>query len=113
MKVEYTTQNNRLKVEIDANTPKEVFKELASFQEVFAETICGACNSEDLKFQVRTVEGNDYYEMRCKSCFAKLSFGQNKTGGGLFPKRKIDGEYDKENKGWHKWQPKIEMEIKS
>ena len=106
MNVKYTTPNKRLEVEIESNAPKEAFKELALFQEVFGETNCGSCQSEDIVFQVRTVDGNDYYEMFCKSCFAKLAFGQHKVGGGLFPKRKLDnGSFDKESKGWKKWQP--------
>ena len=56
-------------------------------------------------YRVRTVEGNDFYEMACNKCGAKLAYGQHKTGGGLFPKRKKeDGSYDREHRGWYKWQ---------
>jgi hypothetical protein len=105
MKLRYLA-NKRLNIEIDAESPKDAFKQLASFQEIFGEEQCGKCQSEELQFRVRTVEGNDYYELMCKGCFAKLSFGQHKVGNGLFPKRKLqDGSYDKESKGWHKWIP--------
>ena len=103
MKIKYTTKNQRLNVEIDSESVKETFKKLAEFQEIFDETACQLCQNEDLQFVVRTVEGNDYYELKCKNCFAKLAFGQHKSGGSLFPKRKNqEGSFDK-NKGWHKW----------
>ena len=53
---------------------------------------------------MRTVEGNDYFELKCTDCGAVLSFGQHKKGGTLFPKRKDESGWLK-NKGWHKWQP--------
>ena len=52
---------------------------------------------------VRSVEGNDYYELRCGNCGGILSFGQHKKGGTLFPKRKDDNNNYLPNKGWHKW----------
>ena len=104
MKISYTTKNNRLQCEIDAESVKEVFKKLAEFQEIFDEDKCGSCGSEDISFQVRTVEGNDFYELKCNKCFSKLAYGQHRMGNSLFPKRKLaDGSFDKENKGWHKW----------
>ena len=35
MKVTYTTKNNRLTAEIDGDSPRDVFGEIAKFQEVF------------------------------------------------------------------------------
>ena len=103
MKINYTTKNQRLNVSIETDSVKETFKKLAEFQEVFDEHCCGLCQNEDLQFIVRTVDGNDYYELKCKKCFAKLAFGQHKSGGSLFPKRKnADGTYS-ESKGWHQW----------
>ena len=103
MKIKYTTNNQRLSIEINCDSVKESFKELAVFQEVFDEDCCQLCNNNDLQFVVRTVDGNDFYELKCKKCFGKLVFGQHKTGNSLFPKRKNqNGEYDK-SRGWHKW----------
>jgi len=99
MKVNYT--NKKLNVEIDADSAKEAFKKLAEFQEVFDETSCGLCKGEEIQFVVRNVEGNDYYELKCRSCGGKLAFGQHKSGNSLFPKRKEHYE----TKGWHKWKP--------
>ncbi len=110
MEITYKTKNERLKVEVEASSAKEAFKKLAEFQEVFDESNCGLCNGEELQFIVRTVDGNDYYELKCKSCGAKLAFGQHKTGDSLFPKRKAaDGSYDNKTRGWFKWSPQSQQ----
>ena len=104
MKAHYKTSNGRLTFEVTGETVKEVFEQVGSIQEVFdAESTCGCCKSPDIKFLVRHVEDYIYYELQCKVCAARFSFGQNKKGGGLFPKRK-----DKEgavipNRGWVKF----------
>lgn len=102
MKLTYKV-NERLAFELEAAGQKEVFKELAVIQEVFGENSCGACNKENIKFIVRNVEGNDYYELKCNDCGAILAFGQHKKGGTLFPKRKDDENNWLPHKGWHKW----------
>ena len=105
MNITYTTQNSRLRVELEANNAKDAFKQLAEFQEIYDESACGVCTSEDIYYRVRTVEGNDFYEMACRKCNARLAYGQHKVGGGLFPKRKKeDGTYDRDHRGWYKWQ---------
>ena len=104
MKLNYTTKNNRLIVQIEAGEVKEAFKQLSEIQEVFDEPFCGSCNSANIKYQVRNVDGNEFYEIKCLDCLSRLSFGQHKKGGTLFPKRKNeDGSFDVKNKGWVKW----------
>jgi len=104
MKVTYTV--NKVNVTFEADTVRDVWHQLATFQEVFGEEACGKCESDNLRFVVRENEGNHYYELRCADCGAKLSFGANKKGGGLFPRRKgVDGEW-LPDKGWQKWNPK-------
>lgn len=106
MKLTYTTANKRITAEFDADTQRELFTQISKFQEVFEETKCGKCGSENLKFVVRTVDDNEYFELRCLDCGAKLSFGSMKKGGGLFPKRKdADGNWLPDG-GWQKWNPK-------
>jgi hypothetical protein len=46
--------------------------------------------SPEIRPNCRTVDGFDYYSLRCLACGAELSFGQRKDGSGLFPKRKTD-----------------------
>jgi hypothetical protein len=105
MKVIYKA-NDKLTFELEASGQKEIFKELALIQEIFSEEKCGLCSSTNLKFIVRNVDGNDYYELRCADCGALLAFGQHKKGGTLFPNRKDDNGNYLPNKGWHKYQKK-------
>ena len=95
--------NGRLQFEVEGSGQKELFKELATIQEIFGEEKCSVCNKNNIRFVVRNVEDNDYYELRCSDCGAVLSFGQHKKGGTLFPKRKDESGNYLPNKGWHKW----------
>jgi hypothetical protein len=94
--------------EVEAPEIKEVFRQLATVQEVFgAETNCGVCNSENIRLQYREVDDYKFYELACMSqgCRARFAFGQAKKGGALFPKRKDeDGNWLK-NGGWEKYTP--------
>lgn len=109
MKVVYT--GKRFSLEVEGENQSEIWKKLADFQEVFEEQCCGKCKSENVRFTVRTVEENDYHELRCLDCHAKLAFGVHKKGGGLFPNRK-----DKESgkikgvNGWVKWNSQTNKE---
>jgi hypothetical protein len=95
-------------VELEAGDPKSLFEELAQTQEIFGQTPCGKCSSKDVKFVVRTVNDNDFYEVHCTQCKAKLQFGAHKNGKTLFPKRKdADGNWIGSN-GWGKWNPETE-----
>ena len=101
---------NKLSVEFEADSVREIWKQLSTFQEVFGETTCGKCGSENLRFVVRENDGNEYYELRCNDCGAKLAFGCHKKGGGLFPKRKdADGNW-LPDRGWVKWNPETQKE---
>jgi ribosomal protein S27E len=112
MKVNYTTADGRMTVEIDADQPKKVFADIGMFQEVFENTACGACGHTDVRFSTREVDGNTYYELRCAKCGAKLAFGShNNDKGTLFPKRRAgkddqsqleEGTYLPHD-GWMKW----------
>ena len=90
--------------EFDTKNERELFEQIAHAQEVFDHKQCGKCQSESLRFMVRTDdEDNKYYELKCNDCGAKLQFGCHKKGETLFPKRQ-----DAENKwlpdgGWLKW----------
>lgn len=77
-------------IEAEGNTHTELFAQIAELQEIFGQGKCGKCECEDLRFVVREVDGNSFYELRCQNpkCRAVLSFGQNKDGakkGNLFP----------------------------
>ncbi len=105
MKATYRTANGRISFEVSGEAVKDVFREIARVQEVFdAHHACGMCKSVDIAFRVRTVEDDEYFEVICKSCYARFEFGQNKKGGGLFPKRKDKSGEHIPNNGWSKYQ---------
>lgn len=108
MKVQYKTGDGRLSVELEGESQRDLFEQLYRFQEVFEEPGCGKCHSTDVRYVVRNVDDNLYYEKRCNKCGARLSFGSHKKGGGLFPKRK-EGENWLPDNGWVKWNPKTEQ----
>lgn len=108
MKAVYKVNEN-LSFEVDAETDVDMFRQLAHLQEIFSHTTDPDGNPA--LFSVRTVEDNEYFEMVSSvNRRIKLQFGQNKKGGGLFPKR-IDDDKLKENnlervKGswlWTRW----------
>lgn len=105
MKVTYTSNNGRLTLQADGNT-KEVFEQLADFDEVFNQTTCAATGSDNVVFRVRQVDGNKYYEVAAVESGHKLSFGQTRDGLKLFPRRKDkDGNWLTDS-GWVKWEGK-------
>ena len=110
MEAQLKLASGKLIFKVNGETPKDLFKSIAALQEVFeAESACGCCQSDDIRFQARQVDDYDFYEMVCRSCFARFQFGQAKKGGGLFPKRKDeDGNY-LPNNGWARYQ-KQEMQ---
>lgn len=108
MKVSYKA-SNRFTIEAEGNTHKEVFTNLASLTEVFGVDKCGKCGCEDIVPIIRKAEDkkkkvHTFYELKCRKCFAKFSFGQHLTGDTLFPQRKDPdtGEY-KPDGGWVKF----------
>lgn len=95
MKAVYKVDEN-LSFEIEAESDVEMFRQLAHLQEVYSHT--KDPDGNPAIFNVRTVDENDYHEMvSSANRRVKLQFGQNKKGGGLFPKR-VDDEKLKENK---------------
>lgn len=108
MKVVYTTRNGRMSTEIEGDSQRDIFEGIARFQEIFEESKCGKCGNDDIQFITRNVDDNMYYELRCKSCSAKLTLGVHKKGGGLFPKRK-DGDTWLADGGWLKWNAKTQQ----
>tara|TARA_R110002020_G_scaffold215614_4_gene422849 strand:- start:1073 stop:1450 length:378 start_codon:yes stop_codon:yes gene_type:complete len=77
--------------EIEGDQEDEVFKQIARVQEVFQHKECGACHSGNVKFICRLdSSSNDWLEVACKMCRAKLVFGRTKKGGLIFPKIKWD-----------------------
>ena len=104
MKVKYWSPNKRLCLEAEGDV-KEIFKQLALFEEVF----CRSTNhknekSDELSFSVREHDGNDFFEIKDEDGWA-FGFGQTKVGQKLFPRKKdANGEWLPDN-GWSKYDP--------
>ena len=95
--------SDKMTVELEAKTQKDIFQQLGSIQEIFGETTCGKCKKGNLRFVVRNVDDNDFYELHCLDCYAKLPFGCHKKGDTLFPKRKDDANVRLPDNGWFKY----------
>ena len=107
--MEVTKKIGSLTITFEGETQKDIVKQLSSLEEVFGESVCGKCGSENLRWVVRENDGNEYYELRCLDCGAKLAFGVNKKGGGVVPKRKdCEGNW-LPDKGWTKWNSKTKQ----
>jgi hypothetical protein len=116
MQVNYKTLDGRFSVGFDVKDSASLFEAVADFQEVF-ESKDNVINGievplGDVQFRTRVVEDNKYFEKvyigNDKSLWGyKLPFGQNKKGGGLFPKRYLTDEDKATNhdggNGWRKW----------
>ena len=72
-----------LQVTIEAENQKDAIKQLAFFSEL--PSCCPQCQGE-LKFTYRNVDDNEYFGFKCKKQGHETSFGQHKSGGGLFYK---------------------------
>lgn len=97
-------QVGRAWIEVESGGVKDAIQGLSEYAEVFAETVCGLCKSDQVAPSHRTAQGYDFYEMACLGCGAKLSFGQTREGGRLFAKRKDKDGREIGKNGWHQWQ---------
>jgi len=117
MKLNYTTKDGRMSAEFEG-TQSEIWEQIAHFQEVFeiGPATKNGESDDNVRFVVREVEDNKYYELRYtgsnpKLLGAKKSFGQHKKGGGLFPKNKDDeGNWLPDN-GWRQWDKDQKKEV--
>jgi hypothetical protein len=78
--------HGRLVIGAAGADPKAVFRELGQLAEIFEpDPLCGECDSPEIRPGSQTVDGFDYYFLRCSSCGCELSLAQRRDGG-LFPK---------------------------
>lgn len=103
---------DRYKESMGSNKDIDLFEALAELDntDIVASQTCGKCNSGNVKYVVREVDDNKYYEYRCMNCYAKLQCGVNKKGGGLFIKRRDDEGKIKGSNGWTKYNKETEKE---
>ena len=102
MKAQIRLQANRVVIEVEAATQKELFAALAGAEEVFGVEQCGLCGSRNPRFLTRHQSGFVFYEMVCANseCRARLELGQSTDLKTLFPRRKDDEGNRLPNGGW-------------
>lgn len=111
MQLTAQTHNGRMSAVLEGETVADVFRKVAEFHDVFeVANACGKCNKDNIKFQVRNVDDNDYFELVCLDCWAKFQFGQHKKGGGLFPKRKDSEGKIRGTNGWTRYNKETQKE---
>ena len=93
--------NAKIEVEVEGASVKDVITALSEYTEVFQDSACGSCGSTEVAPAHRSAQGYDFYEIACHACGAKLSFGQTREGGHLFPKRKDQDGNEIGKNGWH------------
>ena len=105
-----------LTIKAEVRGIEEIFQTLGPLQEVFNSAVCGKCGGKNIRFMHRKADGKyDIYEFMCESeytddhgrkrtCYAKLSLGQNDMGN-LFPRR-----YEQEKGEDGKWRPKVDAD---
>ena len=107
MKV-YYRPTPKLTIELEVADQKALVEELAKVQEIVVH-VCGKCGAgtESIIYNVREVDENRFYEIRCTKCHAGLSFGAHKKGNSLFPRRYTEDEEGKRewlpHNGWVHW----------
>ena len=83
--------NDNLWFDVEAEQEDELFKQIARVQEIFQHKACGSCGSTNIKFVCRLDNSdNDWLEITCQECRAKLVFGRTKKVGLIFPKIRWD-----------------------
>jgi hypothetical protein len=91
MKAQFKVRPNLI-IEVEEDKQVNLFKSLASIQEVFGENKCGKCG----------------LELKCNACYAKLAISPHDSDAGtLYPNRtKKDEAGERQylpNNGWVKW----------
>ena len=82
--------------DVEAEQEDELFKQIARVQEVFQHRGCGHCNSANVKFVCRLdSSSNDWLEVTCQECRAKLVFGRTKKRRLSLPKDSLGSTFRK------------------
>jgi hypothetical protein len=107
MKAQFKVRPNLI-IEVEEDKQVNLFKSLASIQEVFGENKCGKCGGTDIRFTVRQVDKSKFLELKCNLCYSKLAISPHDSDAGtLYPNRtKKDEAGERQylpNNGWVKW----------
>lgn len=100
MKVLYKSNNGQFEAEFDAKDQREMFEQVAAFQEVFEQSYKDSSGPYKLVHR-QDKDKNDYYEVHhTGKPYKVLRFGCNKQGRTLFPKRLDDDGQSLKEGGW-------------
>jgi hypothetical protein len=135
MQVKWKNNKGNVEVSFEVNTENDLVKKIALLEklqpsmsdvedvdlfaalsashnnDVLNEELCGKCKSKNVYNIIRTDKNdNKYHEMKCKDCYAKLPFGVNKVGGGLYAKRRDEDGGIRGSSGWVVYNPKTKQE---
>lgn len=105
---------NKLDAYLGVNTDVDLFKALNEINssDLMREENCSKCSSDNIKVRVRTDDDdNNYFEKVCQNCYAKLAFGCNKKGGGLFARRFTEDKQRKPDNGWMRYDKSLGKEV--
>jgi hypothetical protein len=101
MEVNYRSADGRFSTKLTGDGETAIVEALFDFYNLFEKNnVCGLCQSEDVFFNVRKVDGNTYYEKKCSTCSASLPFHQSK------PNVRKNGLFTKWSDQWKKWEYK-------
>lgn len=99
MKIEIRVSDN-LVIHAEGDKADDIFEQIATAQETFEDSCCAQCKNKNLRYVVRKVDDNKFFEIHCTNpqCRAKLTFGRKKKEQTLYPKRS-QVETEGKNKG--------------
>jgi len=100
-------QLGRAKITVDGDTTLACWDKIASASEILsAASTCGACGSNNTMLNTREYQGNHFREAVCLDCGCKLAFGQRRSDGEIYPRRRDKEGNTIGGNGWVKWQPR-------
>lgn len=79
--------NDKVTLHAEGDLVQDIIKQISACEDVFEDTVCGACGSDDIRFVHRVVDENEFFERKCMKCFAKITFGTSKKDKKLYPRR--------------------------
>ena len=83
--------DGKVSFEVEGDSEAEIFKQIARVQEVFDHNKCGKCGHDHTKYVCRIdKDENDWLEVVCQECRAKVIFGRAKKGVIIYPKIRWD-----------------------
>ncbi len=100
MEITYKSKNSQYEIKLSSETETGLIQQLVDFQNLLEKNnVCGACNSEDVFWNIRGNDDGQYYEKKCNKCYAAMPYHVNKD------KVKKGGLYYSWKDKWTKYDP--------